>query len=352
LRIADRIEQSIFVVGGWRADSMVEPVDVFTYAVAAVLVGGAVWWVLSRWLPDGALDATLTFRAYESGVSRRETLPAVVVASLSLAPVVANGPDSVGFGWAIATGIFAGGLLVGATAIANRPRANLLEAGSGDGLPTNGPCAVGGTAAADGETLTTPVTGRDAVCYTASVAQYKQQPLRPYGTYFTTDFTIERTPFAVETDDGTANVDPEGAWLSLAAGSPTDTETLPEGTTTGGPAEHELVVEEGEPVPEHLRGDRAPFPNLPLTTDGRAERELRFKENVVEPGESVVVAGEATVGEEYGRPLLTCEREGAFVARGPYEEVAAGLRKATGRNIWVGAVLSVLGAAGIVLLAL
>lgn len=328
---------------------MVEAVDVFTYAVAAVLVGGAFWWVLSRWLPDGALAATLTFRAYESGVSRRETLPAVVVASISLVPVVTNGPDGVGLGWAVVTGVFAGGLLVGAIAVANRPRAKLLDAG-GDGLPTSGPCAVGGTAAADGETLTTPITGRDAVCYTASVAQYKQQPLRPYGTYFTTDFSIERTPFTIELDDGTVNVDPDGAWLSLAAGSPTDTEILPEGTTTGGPAEHELVVEEGEAVPEHLRGDAAPFPDLPLTDDGRAERELRFKENVIEPGESVVVAGEATVGEEYGRPLLTCEREGAFVARGPYEKVAAGLRTATGRNIWIGAVLSVVGGAGILLL--
>ena len=330
---------------------MVTALDVVVYAVAVVLVGGVFWWVLRRWVPDGALSAHV-YHAYQSGVSRRQTLPAAAVALVALAPVVTKGPDSVGLGWAVVTGIFAGGLLVGAIAVANRPRAKLLEAGGGDGVPTSGPCAVGGTAAADGETLTTPVTGRDAVCYTASVAQYKEQPLRSYGTYFTTDFIIERTPFAIETDDGTASVDPERAWLSLAAGSPTDTEIVPEGTTTGGPAEHELVVEEGEPVPEHLRGDGAPFPNLPLTDDGRAERELRFKENVVEPGEKVVVAGEATVGEEYGRPLVTCEREGAFVARGPYEEVAAGLRVATGRNLWIAASLSVLGAAGIVLLAL
>ena len=330
---------------------MVTALDVVVYAVAVVLVGGVFWWVLRRWVPDGALSAHV-YHAYQSGVSRRQTLPAAAVALVALAPVVTKGPDSVGLGWAVVTGIFAGGLLVGAIAVANRPRAKLLEAGGGDGVPTSGPCAVGGTAAADGETLTTPVTGRDAVCYTASVAQYKEQPLRSYGTYFTTDFAIERTPFAIEGDDGTASVDPEGAWLSLAAGSPTDTEIVPEGTTTGGPAEHELVVEEGEPVPEHLRGDGAPFPNLPLTDDGRAERELRFKENVVEPGEKVVVAGEATVGEEYGRPLVTCEREGAFVARGPYEEVAAGLRVATGRNLWIAASLSVLGAAGIVLLAL
>lgn len=330
---------------------MVTALDVVVYAVAVVLVGGVFWWVLRRWVPDGALSAHV-YHAYQSGVSRRQTLPAAAVALVALAPVVTKGPDSVGLGWAVVTGIFAGGLLVGAIAVANRPRAKLLEAGGGDGVPTSGPCAVGGTAVADGETLTTPVTGRDAVCYTASVAQYKEQPLRSYGTYFTTDFAIERTPFAIEGDDGTASVDPEGAWLSLAAGSPTDTEIVPEGTTTGGPAEHELVVEEGEPVPEHLRGDGAPFPNLPLTDDGRAERELRFKENVVEPGEKVVVAGEATVGEEYGRPLLTCEREGAFVARGPYEEVAAGLRVATGRNLWIAASLSVLGAAGIVLLAL
>ena len=330
---------------------MVTALDVVVYAVAVVLVGGVFWWVLRRWVPDGALSAHV-YHAYQSGVSRRQTLPAAAVALVALAPVVTKGPDSVGLGWAVVTGIIAGGLLVGAIAVANRPRAKLLEAGGGDGVPTSGPCAVGGTAAADGETLTTPVTGRDAVCYTASVAQYKEQPLRSYGTYFTTDFAIERTPFAIEGDDGTASVDPEGAWLSLAAGSPTDTEIVPEGTTTGGPAEHELVVEEGEPVPEHLRGDGAPFPNLPLTDDGRAERELRFKENVVEPGEKVVVAGEATVGEEYGRPLVTCEREGAFVARGPYEEVAAGLRVATGRNLWIAASLSVLGAAGIVLLAL
>ena len=330
---------------------MVTALDVVVYAVAVVLVGGVFWWVLRRWVPDGALSAHV-YHAYQSGVSRRQTLPAAAVALVALAPVVTKGPDSVGLGWAVVTGIFAGGLLVGAIAVANRPRAKLLEAGGGDGVPTSGPCAVGGTAAADGETLTTPVTGREAGCYTASVAQYKEQPLRSYGTYFTTDFIIERTPFAIEGDDGTASVDPEGAWLSLAAGSPTDTEIVPEGTTTGGPAEHELVVEEGEPVPEHLRGDGAPFPNLPLTDDGRAERELRFKENVVEPGEKVVVAGEATVGEEYGRPLVTCEREGAFVARGPYEEVAAGLRVATGRNLWIAASLSVLGAAGIVLLAL
>ena len=42
----------------------------------------------------------------------------------------------------------------------------------------------------------------------------------------------------------------------------------------------------------------------------------------------------------------------AVVARGPDEEVAAGLRKATGRNLWIGAVLAGLGAAGVVLLAL
>lgn len=331
---------------------MVGVVDILTYAVGAVLIGGAFWWVLSRWLPEGALTTPYVYQAYQSGISRRQTLPAAALALLALVPVVANGPDSVGFGWALVTGAFVGGLLVGAVAIANRPRLKLLESDGGDGVPTRGPGVVGGTAAADGETLTTPVTGRDAVCYAASVAQYKQQPLRSYGTYFTTDFTIERTSFAVEADGGTVGVDPDGAWLSLAAGTPTDTETAPEGTMTGGPAEHELVVAESELVPDHLRSGRAPFPDLPLTDDGRAKRELRFKENVVEPGESVVVAGEATVGEEYGRSLVTCERKGAFVARGTYEEVAAGLRKATGRNLWIGAVLSVLGAAGIVLLAL
>jgi hypothetical protein len=182
---------------------MVTALDIVVYAVAVVLVGGVFWWVLRRWVPDGALSAHV-YHAYQSGVSRRQTLPAAAVALVALAPVVTKGPDSVGHGWAVVAGIFA-----------------------------------------DGETLATPVTGRDAVCYTASIAQYKEQPLRSYGTYFTTDFAIERTPFAIEGDDGTASVDPEGAWLSLAAGSPTDTEIVPEGTTTGGPAEHELVVEEG-----------------------------------------------------------------------------------------------------------
>jgi hypothetical protein len=130
--------------------------------------------------------------------------------------------------------------------------------------------------------------------------------------------------------------------VSLVSGAPTDIEPNVGAAVTGGPAETEHVVEAGEEVPERFRTADV-FDPLPLTSDGRAERELRFKETTIAPGESVVVAGEAEQGEGFGETVLRCTAPGTFIAKGDFEPVADSLSKATGRNLAVGTGLAFLG---------
>ncbi|WP_226012857.1 hypothetical protein [Halomicrobium salinisoli] len=335
---------------------VVSAVDLVAYLIGGLIVGGAFWWVLARWVPDGGVTTPYRFHAYQSGVTRRQVAPALALGGLAFAPVAAGGVDAVGLWWALATGVYGGGLVLGAIAVANRPRANLLESATGpDDLPADGPCVVAGPSrrSGDGETLETPVTGSEAVCYSAWVAQYREQPTRSRGTYFTTDFATDRTRFEVGGYEDRVAVDPTGAWLSLAPGSPTNRKVDFEGAATGGSAEREVVVEEGERVPDHLYGPDGPFDGpLPVDGEGRAERPLRFKENAVEPGDAVVAVGEAEAGRAYGETRVTCDRDAAFVARGDYEQVASSLQYATGRALYLAAALAVVGAAGIARLSL
>ncbi|WP_225334027.1 hypothetical protein [Halomicrobium urmianum] len=326
-------------------------VDLVAYLIGSLIVGGVVWWVLARWVPDGGVTTPYRFHAYQSGVTRRHVAPALALGALALAPVVAGGVDAVGIGWALATGLYGGGLVLGAIAVANRPRAKLLESARGPGeLPADGPCVVAGPARPPdgGDVLETPVTGSEAVCYSAWVAQYREQPMRNAGTHFTTDYATDRTRFEVGGYEDRVVVDPTDGWLSLAPGSPTNRRVDFEGAATGGIAEREVVVGEGERVPDHLRGADGPFDRpLPVDGEGRAERPLRFKENAVEPGEAVVAVGEAEAGRAFGETRVTCDRDDAFVARGDYEQVASSLRYATGRALHLAAALAFVGAAGI-----
>lgn len=321
-------------------------VGLFTYGIALLIIGGVVWWVLKSWVPDGGLRAPYRYAAYQSGLTRRESVPAALLALLVLVPVVTRGDSLSGLGVGIAGGLYIGGLYIAAIAIANRPRADYIEKAGGDPdeLTPDGPNVIAGEAAlSDGETpLEAPVSGDPAVCYVASVAQYKSRPMRSSGTYFITGFDVETQPFDVDGAYGTAEIDPEGAWVSLVSGSPTDVEPNVEGAFTGGPAETEFIVEAGEPVPQEFRETEV-FDPLPLTSDGRAERELRFKETTIAPGESVVVAGEAEQGEGFGETVLRCTAPGTFIAKGDFESVASSLSKATGRNLAIGAGLVLFG---------
>ncbi|QLD84500.1 hypothetical protein HWV23_01845 [Natronomonas halophila] len=325
-------------------------VDLFTYGIALLIIGGVVWWVLAAWVPEGGLRAPYKYAAYQSGLTRRQTVPAALLSLLILVPLATKGGDISEFAWVIAAGLYIGGLYIGVIAVANRPRADYIEQAGGDPdeLTPDGSNIVAGTAAVpDGEApLEAPVSGDPAVCYVTSVAQYKSRPMRSSGTYFITAYDVETQPFDVDGAFGTASVDPEGAWVSLVSGSPTDVEPNVEGAFTGGPAETEQVVEAGERVPERFRTTDV-FDPLPLTSDGRAERELRFKETTITPGESVVVAGEAEQGEGFGETVLRCTTPGTFIAKGDFESVATSLSKATSRNLAVGGGLALFGGIGL-----
>jgi hypothetical protein len=321
-------------------------VDLFAYGIALLIIGGVVWWVLKAWVPEGGLRAPYKYAAYQSGLTRRQTIPAALLALLILLPVVTRGDSLSALGVGIAGGLYIGGLYIAAIAIANRPRADYIEKAGGDPdeLTPDGSNIVAGTATVpdDATPLEAPVSGDPAVCYVASVAQYKPRPMRSSGTYFITSYDVETRPFDVDGAFGTAAVDPEGAWVSLVSGSPTDVEPNVEGAFTGGAAETEHIVKAGESVPERFRKADV-FDPLPLTGDGRAERELRFKETTIAPGESVVVAGEAEQGEGFGETTLRCTAPGTFIAKGDFETVADSLSKATGRNLAIGGGLVLFG---------
>jgi hypothetical protein len=325
--------------------------DLVGAGIAFLIVVGVFWWVLARWVPDGGLRATYAFAAYQSGLTRQAAVPALLFSLVIFVPVAATGGDVVGLGWGIASGLYLGGLYVAAIAVSSRPRADYIEQAGGDPdefTPEGQNVVAGEARVPDGETpLEAPVSGDPAVCYVASVAQHKSQPMRSYGTYFPTAFEVETRPFEVDGPFGTASVDPEGAWVSLLSGSPTDVGPNVEGSLTGGPAETEVVVEAGETVPREFRQADV-FEPLPLTDDGRAERELRFKETTLAPGEAVVVAGRAQQGEGFGETTLRCAASGSFVAKGTFEDVSESLSKATGRNLMLGAGLTLFG--GFVLL--
>ncbi|WP_336135638.1 hypothetical protein [Natronomonas amylolytica] len=319
-------------------------VDVFTYGIALLIVGGAVWWVLGRWVPDGGLRATYKYAVYQSGLTRRESAPAVVLSSLVVVPPLVSDVSALGVG--ILGGLYVGGIYIAAIAVANRPRAAYIEAAGGDPdeLTPEGSNVIAGQARVpdDEAPIEAPVSGDPAVACVASVAQFKSQPTRSSGTYFPTSFEVETRRFEVDGAFGTADVDPEGAWVSLLSGSPTDVEPNVEGAFTGGAAETEFVVEAGESAPQAFR-EVDVFEPLPLTSDGRAERELRFKETTIAPGEAVVVAGEAEQGEAFGSTVLRCTAPGTFIAKGDFESVSDSLSKATGRNLVVGAGLALFG---------
>lgn len=330
--------------------------ELFGYAVAVLLVAGAVWWVLARWVPDGGATAPYVFGAYQAGLTRRETVPAVVVASLVFVPVVTTWGDAVGLSWALFGGLFVGGVYVGTVAIAARPRARFVDDAGGDPdtLSRDGPNVVAGSAqqADEQSPFVAPVSEEPALCYVASVAQYQKQPFRDYGSFFITSFDVRTRPFVVDGEFGHAEVDPEGAWVSMLSGSPTDTGSDLETAFVGGPAEHEHVVEKGDVVPERFRNSTALFGTLPLTDDGRTERELRFKESAITPGDDVVVAGEAETGDAFGSTVLRCDVPGGFVAKGTFERVSESLSKSTGRNLVVAATLAAVGGTGLLWLAL
>jgi hypothetical protein len=319
-------------------------VDLFTYGIALLIVGGVFWWVLTQWVPEGGLRAPYKYAAYQSGLTRRESIPATALALLVIVPPLVG--DVSGLGVGIAGGLYIGGLYIAAIAVANRPRADYIEKAGGDPdeLTPDGSNIVAGTATVpDGEPpLEAPVSGDPAVCYVTSVAQYKSRPMRSGGTYFITSYDVETQSFDVDGAFGTAAVEPEGAWVSLVSGSPTDVEPNVGAAVTGGPAETEHIVEAGEEVPEPFRTADV-FGPLPLTSDGRAERELRFKETTIAPGESVVVAGEAEQGEGFGETTLRCTAPGTFIAKGDFETVSDSLSKATGRNLAIGAGLVLFG---------
>lgn len=321
-------------------------VDLFTYGIALLIVGGVFWWVLSQWVPEGGLKAPYKYAAYRSGLTRRESVPATLLALLVFVPVVVKGDSLSGLGVGIAGGLYIGGLYIAAIAVANRPRDEYIKKAGGDPdeLTPDGSNIVAGEATVpDGEApLEAPVSGDSAVCYVTSVAQFRSQPMRSSGTYFITSYDVETRPFEVDGAFGTAEVDPEGAWVSLVSGSPTDVEPNVGAAFTGGPAETERIVEAGEEVPERFR-EADVFAPLPLTSDGLAERELRFKETTIAPGESVVVAGEAKQGEGFGETVLRCTAPGTFIAKGSFEDVSDSLSKATGRNLAVGAGLALFG---------
>jgi hypothetical protein len=330
-------------------------VDLFTYGTALLIVGGVFWWVLSQWVPEGGLKAPYKYAAYRSGLTRRETVPATLLALLVFAPVVTKGDSLSGLGVGIAGGLYIGGLYIAAIAVANRPRDEYITKAGGDPdeLTPEGANVIAGEATVpDGETpLEAPVSGAPAVCYVASVAQFKSRPMRSSGTYFITSYEVDTRPFEIDGAFGIAEVDPEGAWVSLVSGSPTDVEPNVEGAFTGGVAETEFIVEAGEPVPQEFR-EADVFEPLPLTNDGRAERELRFKETTIAPGESVVVAGEAEQGDSFGSTVLRCTAPGTFIAKGTFEDVAESLSKATGRNLAVGGGLALFGGISLVWMAI
>lgn len=322
----------------------ISTVDIFAYGIALLILGGVFWWVLTRWVPNGGLRAPYKYAAYQSGLTRRESVPATILALLVVVPPLVGDVSALGMG--IAGGIYIGGLYVAAIAVANRPRADYIEQAGGDPdeLTPDGSNIIAGEATVpDDETpLEAPVSGDPAVCYVTSVAQFKSRPMRSSGTYFITSYDVETRSFEVDGAFGTAEVDPEGSWVSLVSGSPTDVEPNVGAAFTGGPAETEHIVEAGEEVPERFR-EADVFAPLPLTSDGRAKRELRFKETTIAPGESVVVAGEAEQGEGFGETVLRCTAPGTFIAKGGFEDVSDSLSKATGRNLAVGAGLALFG---------
>jgi hypothetical protein len=178
------------------------------------------------------------------------------------------------------------------------------------------------------------------------------------GGWFVTGYDTARTPFLVEDGSGQVLVDPSNAWLSLApANAPTTTAVDAEGATTGGTAEYEVVVGAGEELPEQVRADpdtgaiaADPPAVYDPPADGVADRDTRFKEQCLEPGEEVVVVGEAA-GAPLDAPADTVVRgdgpRSFVVAVGTRESVAAGLRWTVRHNAVIAVSLLLVGAPGL-----
>lgn len=329
-------------------------VDTLVYGVVGVIALAILWYVLVRWPPDGAGRALYRLTVHQSGLTRRQSGPAVLALTAGIVPLLTRGSGALHLGYAIAAAFYTAGIYVGAVALANRPRKQYVDRAGGDPetLFRDGPNVVAGTATlADGENpLVAPVSGNAAVCYTVSHTVLTEDALDSAGTRFPVSFEVRDCPFTVDGEFGTARVDTEGAWISMLAGSPTDLGVDIEGELTGGPAENQVVVEAGETVPERLL-EAVEYGVLPVDDRGRASTELRFKENAIAVGETVVVAGDAERGERFGSTRIRCDVPGGFVARGSFEQVAASLSASTGRNLALAVGFTLVGGLGLLWLA-
>lgn len=329
--------------------------DLFVYGVAGVITLGILWYVFVHWTPEGTGRALYRLTVHQSGLTRRQSGPALLALTVGVVPIATRGGEVLHLGYAIAAAFYLAGVYVGAVALANRPRKQYVEKAGGDPdrLSRDGPNVVAGEATLpDGEEpLVAPVSGAPVVCYTVSHTELAKDALDSSGTHFPASFEIRKQPFTVDGEFGTASVDTDGAWVSLLAGSATDLQPDIEGELTGGPAEAEVLVEAGDVVPERLRA-ASEFDPLPVDDEGRAETELRFKENSIAVGEDVVVAGTAERGAEFGTTRIRCDVPGGFVARGDFEQVSESLSASTGRNLGLAAGFTAIGAVGLLWLAI
>lgn len=327
----------------------------YQVVVGLVVVATAAWGVRRFWTPGGSLAPSVAQGAYRNGIDGRVGFAAVGIVLAGLAVrVVLLGID--GILWVVFGGLYLAGVVVGAVVVSNRPRYRALQvaADTPAGAVTEGPVAVSGTVKPADGTLTTPFTGTDAVCYAYAIAEYAStHPTRDAGSWTTTDFGTERTRFRVADDSGSVPVDPEGAWLSVApANAPTTTDTDAGGALSGGTAEYEVVVESGEQIPERARTFCAEAgTSYGPPSDSVVERGARFKEQVLQPGDPVVVVGEARPRRTEDGSAATVvgggDSRSFFVARGRMDEVRAGLEQTVGRNAKIAAALTLVGAAGL-----
>lgn len=325
---------------------------VFATVAAVVVVAVASWAVVRYWVPGGSLAPSFRLAAYRSGLSRRAAFAATALLALGAGgSLLVQGIEGVGLGWALAAGLYGGGLVLVAIAASNRPRYRALKRADATpaGEVTGGPVAVSGTVEPAAETLTTPFSETDAVCCQWSIAQYAENH-RGSGGWYTTDYGRERTRFYVADDSGRVLVDPADAWLGIAAVNGPTSPTDRRAAFSGGGADRSLRVEEGEALPDRV----AAFCREETRTDlgtGLVDRETKLSEQTVEPGERVLVVGEADSGQSpdgYATTVVSgTDPRRSFVASGPAEAVRAELEKSVRRGLGVGAALTVVGAAAL-----
>lgn len=305
-------------------------VDLLVYGVVAV---GVLFSLGIVWLLMGdILTADLRASGRRLGIRWWDAAPVTVVAVAGLGSVFALGGETTGRGdldFGVAGAVFILGLLGVAVALGNLDEFWLVRR-----TPTTDAVSVGaGMVEVAGEarpadgTVETPFGKRQALCHRWRIEEEVGHGRREsMGTF---EYGAGGGPFFVDDGTGQVCVDPTGGDLRLGE-------------------EHVEAVDADEDLPEAIREFIADRPDVAFGGEDR-----RFVESHLPPGDDVVVIGEAShtfSGDYPDDTVIGAGDDAVLVAAGTPESVTRDLRRRVVYGGGVGAVATVVGYLGMLVL--